>query len=73
MNRQEIVETIQEITGMAMMLGLSTPEQIRHCDPAFSNHFGADTMTAFYLTIDRNPVIRNKIAQGLIRHKEAVA
>ena len=65
MTKQEIVETLQEITGMALMLGLSAPEQIRPLDGVFSHKFGADIMNAFYRTLDRNPVIYNKIAQAL--------
>ena len=65
MNKQEIVETIQEITGMALMLGLSSPEQIKPLDGLFSHKFGSDIMNAFYRTLTRNPVIYNKIAQAL--------
>jgi len=65
MNKQEIVETLQEITGMAMTLGLSAPEQIRPLDGVFSFKFGGDVMNAFYQTLETNKVIRNKIAQAL--------
>lgn len=54
MNKQEIVETIQEITGMAMMLGLTAPEQIQNYDVLFSEKFGADIMQAFYQTTLKN-------------------
>jgi hypothetical protein len=70
MNKQEIVETIQEITGMAMMLGLTAPEQIQNYDALFSEKFGADIMQAFYQTTLKNKSpIYNMISQALKAQK----
>jgi hypothetical protein len=74
MNRQEIVETIQEITGMAVMLGLTTPEQIHNYDAVFSEKFGAGTMAAFYQTTVKNKSpIYLMICQALEAHESEVA
>jgi hypothetical protein len=70
MNKQEIVETIQEITGMALMLGLTTPEQIQNYDALFSEKFGADIMNAFYQTTLKNKSpIYTMICQALEKQK----
>jgi hypothetical protein len=70
MNKQEIVETIQEITGMAMMLGLTAPEQIQNYDSVFSQKFGADIMQAFYQTTLKNKSpIYSMICQALEAQK----
>jgi hypothetical protein len=70
MNKQEIVETMQEITGMAMMLGLTTPEQIQRYDAVFSAKFGDDIMNAFYQTTLKNKSpIYSMICQALEAHK----
>jgi hypothetical protein len=69
MTPQEIVETIQEIAGFAMLMGLTDSSQIETYDIAFSDKFGADIMQAFYRTLKRNNTIRNKIDQGLLSAK----
>lgn len=70
MKNQEIVEIIQEITGMAMMMGLTAPEQIQNYDPVFSQKFGADIMQAFYkTTLANKSPIYSKIRQALEAQK----
>jgi hypothetical protein len=70
MNRQEIVETIQEITGMAMMLGLTAPEQIQNYDALFSEKFGVGIMQAFYqTTLANKSPIYSMIRQALEAQK----
>jgi hypothetical protein len=68
MTPQEIVETIQEIAGFAMLLGLTDSSQIERNDTAFSAKFGADIMRAFYETIKHNQ-IRDLIDQALLSSK----
>ena len=70
MNKQEIVKTIQEITGMAMMMGLTTPEQIQNYNPVFSQKFGADIVQAFYkTTLANKSPIYSMIRQALETQK----
>lgn len=66
MNKQEIVETIQEITGMALLLGLTVPEHIKNYHAVFSDKFGDDIMNAFYtITLNKQTPIYHKIKQAL--------
>ena len=66
MNKQEIVETIQEITGMAIVLGLTAPEHIRNYHTVFSDKFGDDIMNAFYTTtLNKQTPIYHMIKQAL--------
>jgi len=70
MKVKQIAETIQEIAGMAMMLGLTTPEQIQNYDAVFSKKFGADVMNAFYKTVlQNNSPVYLLVLQALQAHK----
>ena len=66
MNKQEIVETLQEITSMAILLGLTAPEHIKNYHSVFSDKFGDDIMNALYTTtLNKQTPIYLKIKQAL--------